>query len=71
MAIPHEFTAGRAQELAASKGELQRLKAGGQDVVRRYEARNFTASSTVMGQGWPWMAMVIINQWNSSSNGVS
>lgn len=27
------------QELAASKGELQRLKAGGQDVVRRYEAR--------------------------------
>ena len=27
------------KELAASKGELQRLKAGGQDVVRRYEAR--------------------------------
>ncbi|CAK9101783.1 Reticulocyte-binding protein 2 homolog a [Durusdinium trenchii] len=26
-----------AKELAASKGELQRLKAGGQDVVRRYE----------------------------------
>lgn len=25
------------KELAASKGELQRLKAGGQDVVRRYE----------------------------------